>query len=131
MQAETDTARPAIEAQLARFSRGAAFGNPDTMLAIYAPGAILMPPNLPAMDLAGARERYAAVGPYQVSFATRTLEVHGASAIERGIWSAVMSPPGSEWAVLRDGKYMAHWRKVDGQWLIVEHIWNDDFPPPM
>jgi len=127
MQAEATAARPEIEAQMARFARGAVMGNADTMLSVYAPDAILMPPNFPAMDLAGARERFAAVGPYRVSFATRSLEVNGPIAIERGVWSAEMQPPGYTFTLVRDGKYLAHWRKIDGQWLMVEHIWNDDY----
>jgi ketosteroid isomerase-like protein len=127
MQAEADAARPEIEAQHARFSRGAAAGNADTMLAAYAPDATLMPPNLPAMGLDSTRARFAAVGPYQVSFATRSLEVNGALAVERGVWSATLSPPGFTFAVVRDGKYLAHWRRINGQWLMVEHIWNDDY----
>jgi len=127
MQAETEAARPQIAAQLARFARGAAMGNADTMLSIYAPNAVLMPPNLQATDLSGARQRMAAIGPYQVSFATRSLEVNGNTAIERGVWSATMSPPGFAFSIVRDGKYLAHWRRIDGQWLMVEHIWNDDY----
>ena len=127
MQAETEAARPEIAAQLATFSRGAASGNADTMLSVYAPDAVLMPPNFPALDLAGARERFASVGPYRVSFASRSLEVNGPVAIERGIWSAEMQPPGFAFTIVRDGKYLAHWRRVDGRWLMVEHIWNDDY----
>jgi len=127
MQAEADAARPEIEAQHARFSRGAAAGNADTMLAAYAPDATLMPPNLPAMNLDSARARFAAVGPYRVSFATRSLEVNGPVAIERGVWSAEMQPPGFSFTIVRDGKYLAHWRRIEGQWLMVEHIWNDDY----
>jgi ketosteroid isomerase-like protein len=127
MQAEADAARPEIEAQMARYSRGAAMGNADTALSVYAPDATLMPPNLPAMNLDSARARFAAVGPYRVSFATRSLEVNGPVAIERGVWSAEMSPPGFTFSIVRDGKYVAHWRRIDGQWLMVEHIWNDDY----
>jgi hypothetical protein len=28
------------------------------------------------------------------------------------------------------GKYLVHWRRVDGRWLLMEDIWNDDAPPP-
>ena len=131
MSAEADSARPMIEAQLARFARGAATGNADTMLAVYASDAVIMPPNLPAMDLAGLRARFAAIGPYQVSFATRSLVVNGPIAVERGAWSAVLSPPGMQFAVVRDGKYVALWRRDGSEWKMTEHIWNDDYPAMM
>jgi ketosteroid isomerase-like protein len=131
MQAEAAAARPEIEAVMARFSRGAALGNADTALSIYAPDAVVMAPMFPAMDLQTAREQFTAAGAYRVSFAIRSLEVNGPVAIERGVWSAEMAPLGFTYSIVRDGKYLAHWRKIGGQWLIVEHIWNDDFPPLM
>jgi len=129
MRAETEAARPLIAAQLARYVRGAAAGNADSMLAVYAPDAVLMPPNLRRMGMDSARARAAAIGPYQISFTTQNLTVNGPIAIERGTWSAVMSPPGSAMAVVRDGKYLAHWHKINNEWLMVEHIWNDDYRP--
>ena len=130
MRSEVEAARPQIEAMMARYARGAAAGNADTMLAVYAPDAVVMAPNLPAENLDSLRARLGRIGPFQVSFATRNLTVNGDVAIERGVWEAVLSPPGSQFAVARDGKYLAHWHRINGQWLMVEHIWNDDYPPP-
>jgi len=129
MKAEADAARPLIEAQMARYSRGAAAGNADTLLAMYAPDAVVMPPNQKLATMDSLRARFARLGPFQVSFATRGLTVNGPVAIERGVWSAVMSPPGAPLAVVRDGKYLAHWQRINNQWLMVEHIWNDDYQP--
>lgn len=128
MQAEADAARPLIEAQMARYSRGAAAGNADTLLAMYAPDAVVMPPNQKITSMDSLRARFARIGPFQVSFATHALTVNGPDAFERGVWSAVLSPPGAPLSVVRDGKYLARWRKIDGEWRIVEHIWNDDYP---
>ena len=116
---------------MARYSRGAAAGNADTMLAMYAPDAVVMPPSQKATTLDSLRARFARIGPFRVSFATRSLTVNGPVAIESGIWSAIMSPPGSPLAIVRDGKYIAHWRKTNGEWKLVEHIWNDDYPAPV
>jgi hypothetical protein len=27
------------------------------------------------------------------------------------------------------GKYLVHWHRVDGKWLIADDIWNLDTPP--
>jgi ketosteroid isomerase-like protein len=129
MKAEADAARPLIGAQLAQYSRGAAAGNADTMLAMYAPDAVVMPPNQKVTTMDSLRARLARIGPFQVSFATRALTVNGPVAIERGVFSAVLSPPGAALAVVRDGKYLAHWQRINNEWLMVEHIWNDDYQP--
>ena len=130
IQQETEAARPFIQQQLGRYVRAAAMGSVDSMLLLYTEDAVLMPPNRPALANRDAvRAAFAAVGPYQVTFGTQSLVVNGDIAIERGIWQATMSPPGSGLAIARDGKYLAHWHKVDGQWLMAEHIWNDDYRP--
>jgi hypothetical protein len=28
------------------------------------------------------------------------------------------------------GKYLAEWHKIDGEWLMVSDIWNNDAPMP-
>jgi len=128
--AQTEAARPLIEQQLGRYVRGAAMGNADSLLAVYAADAVLMPPNRPALtDREQQRAAFAATGPYEITFATRSLVVNGDVAIERGVWQATMQLPGTTMAVARDGKYLAHWHKVNGEWLMAEHIWNDDYRP--
>ena len=130
VQSETEAARPLIQQQLGRYVRGASMGNADSLLAVYTADAIIMPPNRPALTTRDQqRAAFAAVGPYQVTFATHSLVVNGDIAIERGMWQATMSPPGSTMVMSRDGKYLAHWHRVNGEWLMAEHIWNDDYQP--
>jgi ketosteroid isomerase-like protein len=131
MRAESDAARPAIEAQLARFSRGAAAGNIDSMMAVYAPNAVVMPPGMPAViksqDL---RAMFAASGPFTIAFQIQNVSANGPMAVDRGTATYSMTPPGGGAAMTVSGKYLAHWRMIGGQWLMVEDIWNDDAPPP-
>lgn len=130
IQSETEAARPMLTTQLARYVRGAAMGNADSLLAVYTADAVLMPPNRPALATREQqRAAFAAVGPYNITFATRSLVVNGSDAIERGIWQAQMTPPGATMGIARDGKYLTHWRKVNGEWLMAEQIWNDDYQP--
>ena len=132
MQAETDAARPLIAAQLARYVRAAASGNADSMQVLYTPDAVIMPPNKPAaVGHDAIHASFAAVGAFQVAFATRSLTVNGDVAVERGIWQARIMSAGAGMAVARDGKYLTHWHKVNGQWLMAEQIWNDDFKATM
>jgi ketosteroid isomerase-like protein len=130
MQAETNAAKPLIEAQLAKYVRGASSGNTDSLLSLYTDDAVLMPPNRPAISGHDKiRAAFASVGSYGTTFATTSLMVTGDVAIERGIWQARMTPPGGSLAVVRDGKYLTHWHRVNGTWLMAEQIWNDDYKP--
>jgi ketosteroid isomerase-like protein len=130
MRAEADAALPQIQAQMATYVRAAASGNVDSMLSVYTSDAVVMPPNRPLVQGAAAlRALVAGTGPFQVTLRTSDLTVNGPVAIERGTWTAVMSPPGTPMAVMRDGKYLAHWRLEDGAWRMAAHIWNDDYRP--
>jgi ketosteroid isomerase-like protein len=130
MQAETNAAKPLIQAQLAKYVRGATSGNTDTLLSLYTDDAVLMPPNRPAISGRDKiRAAFASVGSYGITFATTGLTVTGDVAIERGIWQARMAPPGGSLAVVRDGKYLTHWHRINGTWLMAEQIWNDDYKP--
>jgi len=132
MRAEADSARPLIEAQMARYARAAAAGNADSMIAVFTPDAVLMPPNRPAtVGAEQIRALVAGTGPFQVRFRTQSLTVNGPVAIERGAWTAAMTAPGSRFTLLRDGKYLARWQKVGDEWRMAEQIWNDDYKPLM
>jgi len=58
--------------------------------------------------------------------------VNGPLAIERGTWTYAIPAQGKTPAMNVAGKFLVHWRKVDGQWLFAEDIWNNDAPmaPP-
>jgi ketosteroid isomerase-like protein len=129
----TEAARPAIEAALADYGRYYSAGNTDSLVAMHATGAHVMPPNAPATHGTDAvRQMFAQA--FQQPGGTLTLRnenltVSGPVAIERGRWNFTPAagapfPPDS-------GKYLTHWHQTGGRWLISEVIWNSDLPPPV
>jgi hypothetical protein len=64
MQAEADSARPAIAAQNARWMRYADANQVDSLVALYTPDAVLLPPDMPAATGRDSmKARYAAIRP--------------------------------------------------------------------
>ena len=64
-----------------------------------------------------------------LSLAPETIEVSGDLAVERGRWTwSNPLPDGSQ--ATDAGKYLVSWRRVNGQWKVVNDIWNSDNPPP-
>jgi ketosteroid isomerase-like protein len=135
MQAEADSARPAITAQNARWMRYANANQVDSIVELYTTDAVLLPPDMPAAtDRAGIKARLAAtmVPGGVITLTTVGLTANGPLAVERGTWTFAIPAQGKTPAAILTGKFLVHWRKVDGQWLFAEDIWNNDAPmaPP-
>jgi ketosteroid isomerase-like protein len=124
IQAQSDSARTAIESQLAVFARAAAAGNVDSMVSLYADDAVVMPPSMPAITARDSiRAMLGSFGPFTITFNIQSVWASGDHAIERGTWAMGAPAPGA-------GKYLSHWQRgADGQWRMVADIWNDDAPP--
>lgn len=135
MQLESDSARVAIEAQLVRFT--AAFGNrqADGMAALYAPDAMIMPPDMPAAsgrdNIRAGFEAMFAPMPEGATLVLRidAVTANGPIAVERGMWTMTLPGPDGTSMELH-GKYLAEWHKIEGEWLMVSDIWNNDAPMP-
>jgi uncharacterized protein (TIGR02246 family) len=135
MQAESDSARVAIEAQGVAWAT--AFNNRqvDAIAALYTDDAELMPPGMPG---ASGRENVRAVfggmmaqvtEGTTMAFEVKGVSANGPLAVEHGAWTMTMPTPDGATTALR-GKYLIEWHRIDGAWLIAKDIWNDDAPPP-
>lgn len=132
-QAETDSARGAITDGNARWVRWVNQNQPDSLASLYVPNGVVMPPDLPGAtgrDSIAARLRPLVIPGGTLSITSENVSVSGPIAIARGVWSYTAPAQGGNPAVNLRGKYMEHWHKVDGQWLIAENIWNTDAPAP-
>ena len=134
MQAESDSARQALEANIARWATFFNAGNADSLAMFYAPDARTLPPGMPMVSgrdsiramLAG----YFAAGKTEgATFQVQSVSANGPIAVERGTFRMTFTTTGGQ-PMTSAGKYLAHWRRMDGQWQMVEDIWNDDAPPP-
>ena len=104
----------------------------DACLEFYAPGAVEMQPNSPAIMGLPAIRAWFETGLLQPgitnSFAPDTIEVaaSGDLAYDRGTYRFAMETPSGR--VEDVGKYLMIWRKIDGEWKVEVDISNSDQP---
>lgn len=126
--AASDSARTAIEAQNARFSRYVAAGQGDSVAMLYTEDGVAMPPNARAVDgrpaIAGLIN---AMGAMTLNLHTVKVWSDGVVAVEHGTFDWAATPPGMA-AMSGTGKYIVFWKKVGGEWQLNRDIWNDDAP---
>jgi ketosteroid isomerase-like protein len=116
-----------LSAQTARWTDALNSGNLEGLAAIYSADCVLMPPNAEMVKgqdgakavfgemidagLTGGLDTIAAVAAGNVGYHTGTywLQTQDGTIVDRG-------------------KYSEAWRKIDGEWKIVNDIWNSDWP---
>lgn len=132
-EAETESARSAIADANARWVRYVNQGQPDSLATLFVDDGVVMPPNAPAAtgkDSIAARVRPFVIPGGTLSITSENVSVSGSIAVSRGSFTYTAPAQGVNPAVDARGKYLEHWRKVNGQWLLAENIWNEDTPMP-
>ena len=103
-------------------------GDLDAMEVFYTKDAKAFPPNTEIIQgWENIRETWVEfIGPDAPSILLTTLaaEALGKTAIEEGAYQ-VKIPDGQ---VVDKGKYIVIWKKVDGEWLMHQDIYNSDLP---
>ncbi|UCG89318.1 MAG: DUF4440 domain-containing protein [Gemmatimonadota bacterium] len=106
----------------------------DACLEFYAPDAIEMQPNAPAIVGVPAIRAWFETGLLQPGisnfFEPDTIEVaaSGDLAYDRGTYRFSMETPAGR--VEDVGKYLMIWKKIGGEWKVVVDISNSDSPLP-
>ena len=131
MQADTDSARTAIHAQIAAMQAHMNAAHWDSLGQFYAENAVSMPPNTPAMTgradiIAGMRQMLGQLSNFQIHMTSQSVSASGDVAVERGRYHMTFNM--GRQAMADSGKYLTHWHKVDGRWLTMEEIFNSDVP---
>ncbi len=133
MQAESDSAKAAIEQHAANYARWMMGNQVDSMVSEYADNATMMPPNMaPATGRDAIRQALTGMMaqgvPSSVHLAVQSVSANGPLAVERGRYHMTMGSP----AVADSGKYLVHWHRINSEWKMVDDIWNSDVaaPPP-
>ncbi len=114
----------------------AAFASKDiaAMTANYAPDAVIMPQNGPAVSgkenlEASFKEMSNTMS--DLKWSITKFDASGDIAYEVGTYTANIQMPGMP-AMTDKGKFVTVWkRQADGKWLIVVDIFNTDLAPPM
>lgn len=130
--ADAGTEAQAIRDLVTAWNGYLAAKNDSAIGALYAADAVLMPPNTPKVTGPAAIQAYfAQLWPLNATLTVTSTDVKvaGDLGIEEGTYAMnIPLPDGGE---QRDtGKYLVAWRKQDGQWKVVQDIWNSDNPPP-
>ena len=120
----------AIRAQVAAFNAAVAAYDDSAAAAIYAPDAVLLPPNQGRQTgTASLEQMLAGLEPLKATFVvtptTIVIAASGDLAVEEGTWTT--SIPTTNGASFKDnGKYLVAWKKVNGTWLTQFDTWNSD-----
>ena len=133
--ASTGDAEAAIRHANSEFSANVRAANAQAIVDnFYAPDAVGMAPNMPALH---GRE---ALRQFWVGFlSTGAIDLVLTSdnvtqpskdvAVEMGHYDLSITPKDGP-AVKDKGKYLVMWKKTDGRWWAVEDIFNSDLPVP-
>jgi uncharacterized protein (TIGR02246 family) len=124
----------AIRAQVTAFNTAIAAYDAAGAAAVYAPDAVLLPPNQgrqTGTDFITAM--VAGLEPLKATFVvtptTIVVAASGDLAVEEGTWKATV--PNADGTTFEDvGKYLVAWKKVNGTWLTQFDTWNSDNAPP-
>jgi len=124
-----DSDRAALETLLKRDTDAVRASDWDALTALYAPDAVRMPPNQPAITGRDAIGAFHAQFPRVESFTFTLIELDGRGDLAwyRGAYALTFATSDTTPAITDSGKLMAVLRKrPDGSWLTVADIWNSD-----
>ncbi len=127
LTAESDSAKTAIEAALARWSGYVAAGQADSAALAYAEDAVFYSSGggftAGRQAIAAQLGQMLATGHWTVTPRTEHVQASGPLAVETGTYVMAVTPgphapPGMAAAFPDSGRYLSTWRKTDGGWLI-------------
>jgi uncharacterized protein (TIGR02246 family) len=104
-------------------------GDLDALVALYAEGARLLPPNAgPIQGRSAVRASFSEMIATGIKGELQTVEAVVAGDIGYRVGTYSLRGPGG--AAFDRGKYVETWRRIDGAWQIENDIWNSDLPAP-
>jgi uncharacterized protein (TIGR02246 family) len=126
-------AENAIRRANADFAANARSGNAQTLVTnFYAPDAVVMAPNLPALRGRDAIQQFwtgfLASGSVDLALtSTNVTQPSSDVAVETGRYDLSLRPASGQ-AIKDAGKYVVLWKKSNGRWWAAEDIFNSDMP---
>jgi uncharacterized protein (TIGR02246 family) len=122
----------AVRANAAGFTAAANAANLDDLAAFYGDSAMLLPPNMPAINGRDAIKQYWGgainAGAAHIELTTDDVMQSGDLAVETGRYNFSLTPKGATTTIKDNGKYVVVWRKSDGKWRIARDIFSSDLP---
>jgi ketosteroid isomerase-like protein len=127
-------ARVEIDSVMAHWDRWLAEAKIDSMAGVFTEDVITMAPN--QAPIVGRAAWVDVIGPqltqgtWSSDNVTESIVASGPLAVERGRYILTFTPPPGAApnvrAVSDTGKYLWHWRKVDGRWKVAGSAWNSN-----
>lgn len=133
MSQESAAAHTAIDAINIRYMRYLNGNMADSVASLYMEDGVMMPPYGPAVFGRTAIRDHLAANPSPAgatyTFMAADVHANGPMLVERGEYHFSIPAMGKTPAVSVNGKYLVHWRAVNGRWLQAATSWSDDTPP--
>jgi uncharacterized protein (TIGR02246 family) len=108
-------------------------GDADSVANLYAEGAVLMPPGVPAIIGRAAIKEFIAADIRQSKAAGLAFKVDEPTGVgisgDLGWASGTDSVKNASGETVDSGKYLAVYRRIDGKWKLIRDTWNSDAPP--
>jgi ketosteroid isomerase-like protein len=131
MNAESAAAKTVLDSLNAEFVTHFNLGHAEVVAGFYTEQAHMMPPNAPTAvgreAIQHVLELFIGMKPVLTLHAD-AVTASGDHALERGVVTFTLTPPGAKAAVSDTGKYLVHWQRVEGKWYLADDIWNSDLP---
>ena len=128
----TGADRAAIEQGSTEFEEAVRAGNFASVAGLYAPNAVMMPPNEAAVSGPAAIQAWMEAFPPITQFELTNTAIDGAGDIAyvTGTYSMTLMTPDST-TVADNGKFIEiRRRQADGRWLMTHDMFNSDVPLP-
>jgi ketosteroid isomerase-like protein len=138
MQQETDSARTAVQAMTANWSRWTAAGQADSIAGLFVDQGYELPPNAPPVHGRDAIKAFeaqdASLGQITLDLSVDDVAANGPVASARGAYEFTLQPgagaPTGMTALADTGKWVGTLRQEGGQWQFTAVIWNSNRPLP-
>jgi quercetin dioxygenase-like cupin family protein/ketosteroid isomerase-like protein len=134
--ADTEGARRELIARARSFERWLETGQIDSLATLVTDDYQALAPNEPIVAGKTAwlewTRQLLRLGRWSEQLTTESTEVNGPLAVQRGRYILRFVPgagaPAGTTAMSDTGKFLWHWRKVDGQWRLAAAAWSSDLP---
>jgi ketosteroid isomerase-like protein len=137
IESESQSVRAELDRIIASYERWVAAGQVDSIATIVTDDHASMPPNLPSTstktDWLARFSPMFVQGTTTLGHVTESVVANGPIAIHRGRFTLNLVPgpnaPAGLLASVDTGKFIWHWRRTDGRWLLAAAIWNSNLAP--
>ena len=127
--ADTVEDKAALRAADETFMRAYWKGDLETVVALYAEDAVLLPANAPEVEGRDAIRKYYAADMAALKPGESGVIVESTQGVSGNLgWSSGRVKDTAANGTTSTGKFLSVSRKVNGKWLYIRDTWNDDGP---